>query len=92
VVINGHDHLYERFAPQNPQGKADPNGIREFIVGTGGGGQYEFRQIRPNSEVRNNRSYGVLVLTLGATDYSWEFVSAAGASFHDVGTAPCTSQ
>ena len=92
VVINGHDHLYERFAPQNPQGKADPNGIREFIVGTGGGGQYEFRQIRPNSEVRNNRSYGVLVLTLGASDYSWEFVSAAGAAFRDVGTAPCTSQ
>ena len=92
VVINGHDHLYERFAPQNPQGKADPNGIREFIVGTGGGGQYEFRQIRANSEVRSNRSYGVLVLTLGATDYSWEFVSAAGASFHDAGTARCTSQ
>ena len=92
VVINGHDHLYERFAPQDPQGKADPNGIREFIVGTGGGGQYEFRQIRPNSEVRNNRSYGVLALTLGATDYSWEFVPGAGASFHDVGTARCTSQ
>jgi len=92
VVVNGHDHLYERFAPQDLHGKADPNGIREFIVGTGGGGQYEFRRIRANSEVRNNRSYGVLVLTLGATDYSWEFVSGAGESFRDVGTARCTSQ
>ena len=89
VVINGHDHDYERFAPQDPKGKADPNGIREFVVGTGGGGLYEFRRIRSNSEVRSNRSYGVLVLTLGATDYSWEFVSGAGESFHDGGMAPC---
>jgi hypothetical protein len=91
VVINGHDHDYEQFAPQDPKGKADPNGIREFVVGTGGGGLYEFRRIRSNSEVRSNRSYGVLVLTLGATDYSWEFVSGAGESFHDGGTARCTN-
>jgi hypothetical protein len=91
VVINGHDHDYERFAPQDPKGKADPNGIREFVVGTGGGGLYEFRRIRSNSEVRSNRSYGVLVLTLGATDYSWEFVSGAGELFHDGGTARCTT-
>jgi hypothetical protein len=90
VVINGHDHDYERFAPQNPKGKADPEkGIREFVVGTGGGGLYEFRQIRPNSEVRANRSYGVLKLTLGATDYSWEFIPAAGEQFHDAGTSAC---
>ena len=92
VVINGHDHDYERFAPQDPKGKADPKGIREFVVGTGGGGLYEFRRISSNSEVRGNRSYGVLVLTLGATDYSWEFVSGAGESFRDVGTARCTSR
>ena len=91
VVINGHDHDYERFAPQDPKGKANPNGIREFVVGTGGGGLYEFQRIRSNSEVRSNRSYGVLVLTLGATDYSWEFVSGAGAPFHDAGTARCTT-
>ena len=91
VVINGHDHDYERFAPQDPKGKADPKGIRAFVVGTGGAGLYEFRRIRSNSEVRSNRSYGVLVLTLGATDYSWEFVSGAGESFHDGGTARCTS-
>ena len=90
VVINGHDHDYERFAPQDPKGKADPErGIREFVAGTGGGGLYQFKQTRPNSEVRSNRSYGVLKLTLGATDYTWEFVSAAGEPFHDSGTSAC---
>jgi hypothetical protein len=89
VVINGHDHDYERFAPQNPDGKADPKGIREFVVGTGGGGLYEFRKIRPNSEARSNRSYGVLKLTLGAADYRWEFITAAGEPFQDGGTASC---
>jgi hypothetical protein len=91
VVVNGHDHDYERFAPQDAKGKADPRGIREFVVGTGGGGLYEFRRIRRNSEIRNNRSYGVLVLTLGAADYSWEFVSGAGEAFHDRGTASCVN-
>jgi hypothetical protein len=90
VVLNGHDHDYERFAPQDPKGKPDPeHGIREFVVGTGGGGLYEFRQVLRNSEARANRSYGVLKLTLGPTDYSWEFVAAAGEQFHDVGTSRC---
>jgi hypothetical protein len=90
VVINGHDHDYERFAPQNPKGKADPEkGIREFVVGTGGGGLYEFRTILRNSEARANRSYGVLKLTLGTADYSWEFVAGAGEPFHDAGTSAC---
>ena len=90
LEINGHDHDYERFAPQDPKGKADPQrGIREFVVGTGGGGLYEFKQIRPNSEVRSNRSYGVLKLTLGSTEYTWEFLSAAGELFHDSGTSTC---
>jgi hypothetical protein len=90
VVLNGHDHDYERFAPQNPNGKADPaRGIRQFVVGTGGGGVYKFRRIRPNSEARNYQSYGVIKLTLRPTDYSWEFVRAAGEPFTDSGTAPC---
>jgi 3',5'-cyclic AMP phosphodiesterase CpdA len=90
VVINGHDHVYERFAPQNPKGEADPQkGIREFVVGTGGGGLYEFEPIRPNSEAHSNRSYGVLKLTLGPTDYSWEFVPGAGEQFHDSGQSQC---
>jgi 3',5'-cyclic AMP phosphodiesterase CpdA len=89
VVINGHDHVYERFAPQNPKGQADPKGIREFVVGTGGAGLYEFKLIRPNSEARSNRSYGVLKLTLGPTDYSWEFVPGAGEQFQDSGQSQC---
>ena len=90
VVVNGHDHTYERFAPQDPKGKPDPKkGIREFVVGTGGGGLYNFKQVKPNSEARNGRSYGVLKLTLGATEYTWEFVPGAGEQFHDTGTSPC---
>ena len=89
VVINGHDHDYERFAPQDPKGKADPRGVREFVVGTGGAGMYDFRQIRANSEVRSSRSYGVLKLVLSATDYNWDFVSGAGEPFQDRGTSTC---
>ena len=61
-------------------------GIREFVVGTGGGGLYAFKQLRPNSEVRNNRSYGIIKLTLRPADYSWEYLSAAGEPFQDSGT------
>jgi hypothetical protein len=89
VVIGGHDHDYERFAPQDPDGKADPKGIREFVVGTGGGGLYNFRTIKPNSEARSNRSYGVLKLELRSTDYTWEFMVAAGEPFQDSGTGAC---
>jgi hypothetical protein len=89
-VVNGHDHDYERFAPQNPNGEADAeHGIREFVVGTGGAGLYELRTIRANSEVRNNTTWGVLKLTLHATSYDWEFVPAAGGTFHDAGSAAC---
>ena len=90
VVVNGHDHDYERFAPQNPDGEADAKrGIREFVVGTGGAGLYEFRTIRANSEVRNNTTWGVLKLTLHATSYDWEFIPVAGGAFHDAGSAAC---
>ncbi len=90
VVINGHDHDYERFAQQNPKGKADPvRGIREFVVGTGGAGVYQFKRVRPNSEVRFYQAYGVIKLTLGATDYAWEFVPAAGEPFRDSGVGQC---
>lgn len=65
IVISGHDHLYERFAPQNPKGKADPErGIRQFIVGTGRAGVYKFKKPAPNSEIRDNSTYGVLKFTL----------------------------
>lgn len=90
VVLNGHDHAYERFAPQNPNGQADlAQGIRQFVVGTGGAGLYTFPIIRPNSEVRNNKSWGVLKITLHPTSYNWEFTPIAGQSFTDVGSAYC---
>jgi hypothetical protein len=89
VVINGHDHDYERFAPQEPNGKADPQGIREFVVGTGGASPYPFILIKPNSEVRRSYVYSVLKLTLHPTGYDWEFISTQGQKFGDSGTADC---
>lgn len=89
VVLNGHDHLYERFAPQNPNGQADARGIREFVVGTGGAGLYPFETIQPNSQVRNNTTHGVLKLTLHSTSYDWQFIPIAGQTFTDSGSANC---
>jgi acid phosphatase type 7 len=90
VVVNGHDHHYERFAPQTPTGTADATkGIREFIVGTGGAGTRALGTIRANSEVRNTGTLGVLKLTLHATSYDWEFVPVAGKTFKDSGTTAC---
>ena len=92
LVLNGHDHTYERFAPQNPNAQADPNrGIREFVVGTGGAGLYPFPTIQPNSQIRNNTTFGVLKLTLHATSYDWQFVPIAGQTFTDSGTSNCVS-
>jgi hypothetical protein len=91
VILTGHDHLYERFAPQNSAGQAYAKGMREFVVGTGGASHYQFSTIRPNSEVRNNDTFGVLKLTLRPTRYEWEFVPVAGGSFHDSGGADCVS-
>jgi 3',5'-cyclic AMP phosphodiesterase CpdA len=90
VVLNGHDHTYERFAPQDENGRATPLGIREFVVGTGGGGVYKFETITANSEARGNTAYGVLKLTLRPGAYDWEFVPVAGQTFTDKGTAACS--
>jgi calcineurin-like phosphoesterase family protein len=90
VVINGHEHSYERLAPQTPAGVADPaRGLREFIVGTGGEGLSSFGTPLPTSEVRNGATFGVLMLTLEAREYSWEFVPVAGATFTDSGSGSC---
>jgi len=92
VVLSGHDHTYQRFAPQSPNGQAEPNrGIREFVVGTGGAGLYPFPTTVPNTEVRNNTTFGVLKLTLHATSYDWQFVPIAGQTFTDSGTGNCVS-
>ena len=88
VVLNGHDHDYERFAPQSPQANPDPNGIREFVVGTGGKNLQPFRTPRANSEVRAS-TFGVLEMQLDDTAYSWAFVPIAGSTFTDSGTTSC---
>ena len=90
VVLNGHDHDYERFAPQDPNGVASSNlGIREFVVGTGGANHTHFHTIRANSEVRNDDTFGVLELTLLPIGYQWQFYPEPGKSFSDSGTALC---
>ena len=89
IVLNGHDHDFERFAPQNPSGAADANGIQEFVVGTGGKNHYAFTTIQPNSVVRNPDTYGILKLTLHASSYDWQFVPEAGKTFTDSGTRNC---
>ena len=90
VVLNGHDHDYERFAPQTPSGAADSaRGIRQFVVGTGGRELRPFGTTKPHSEVRNADTFGVLKLTLGPTSYEWEFVPVAGKSFTDSGGEQC---
>ena len=90
VVLSGHSHNYERFAPQDANGMADPErGIREFVVGTGGPTVHGFGTIQPNSEVRNSNTSGVLKLTLHPTRYDWEFVPVAGKTFTDTGSGQC---
>jgi hypothetical protein len=90
VVLVGHEHNYERFAPQDPSGLADPTrGIRQFVIGTGGRSHYPFGIPIANSEVRNSDTDGVLKLTLHPTSYTWEFIPEAGKSFRDSGDAAC---
>src|SRR5919204_629854 len=90
IVLNGHDHDYERFAPQNPDGQRDDvQGMREFVVGTGGRSLYPVKPPIVNSEVLRNDSFGVLVLTLGVDRYDWRFVPVEGSSFTDSGTGTC---
>jgi hypothetical protein len=87
IVMNGHEHLYERFAPQNPDGAADPaRGIRQFIAGTGGAIPYRAVSVQPNSEVRLE-GFGVLKLTLASGGYEWEFVPVSGG--RDAGSGTC---
>lgn len=90
IVLVGHEHQYERFAPQTPSGAADPaRGIREIVAGTGGESHYPLGSPIANSEVQDNTSFGVLKLTLSPGGYRWDFVPIAGAAFTDSGTASC---
>jgi calcineurin-like phosphoesterase family protein len=90
VALAGHDHDYERFAPQTPDGSLDESrGIREFVVGTGGKSHDLFGRTVPNSLVRNWTTYGVLLLTLHPHGYDWRFQPIAGETFTDSGSALC---
>ena len=90
VVLVGHSHFYERFAPQNPSHQLDNSlGIRQFIVGTGGRNVYGFGTIEANSQVRNGTTFGALKMTLHPGSYDWQFLPIAGSSFTDSGTTFC---
>ena len=91
LIVNGHAHIYERMAPQTPTGvRDDANGIRQIIAGTGGHQHHGLHStIHPNSEVRNNVTFGVLKLTLHASSYDWQFVPIAGQTFTDSGSTAC---
>ena len=90
VVLSGHDHHYERFAPQTPDGRKDPaRGIRQFVVGTGGAPGYHLATPGPNSEVRDADARGVLTLRFEPGAYRWEFVPIRGHRFADRGRAEC---
>jgi hypothetical protein len=92
VILVGHDHIYERFAPQGSTGTADPNGVRQFIVGTGGRALHGIGAIRPNSEVRSSAAWGILKMTLRSTSYDWQFIPVTGATFADHGSAECVDR
>ena len=90
LILAGHEHSYERFAPQDPNGKPDPaHGIREIVAGTGGRSHDPLGFATPNSEVREWETYGVLKLTLGPEKYSWEFIPVERSTFRDSGNGVC---
>jgi hypothetical protein len=90
LIVNGHDHDYERFGPQDPSGRLDTSdGIREIVAGTGGAELRPFDVVKSNSELRIADTYGVLELMLHATSYDWRFVAVAGATVMDSGSASC---
>ena len=101
LILNGHDHVYSRFAPMDPAGNADPShGIREFIIGTGGEGLDTVLPTTPNLQAWSDQYYGVMKFTLGSHGYRWDYRSAlesptapAGtpANYSDAGAGQCHS-
>jgi len=89
LVLTGHEHNYERFAEMNASGAAISQGLREFVVGTGGRSHYPFGTVLSTSQVRNSSTYGVLKLTLHTNSYDWQFVPVAGSTFTDSGSTDC---
>jgi acid phosphatase type 7 len=93
LMLVGHEHSYERFAPQDPDGRADPaHGIREIVVGTGGRSHDPLGFAIANSEVSNTDTFGVLKVTLLPHGYTWEFIPEEGKTFRDSGVGVCHNQ
>lgn len=88
LILNGHQHNYQRFAPMRPDGTPDPIGLREIVSGVGGIGFYTFDGVAPNVEASNDNTYGVLKVTLGSSGYAWQFVPNT-SGFTDSGSGTC---
>jgi hypothetical protein len=89
VVLTGHDHIYERFAPMTPDGRADAaRGIRSFVVGTGGRSLYDIANVAANSQFRQNTAIGIIRFELAESSYRWRFIPTSGAPM-DEGSASC---
>ena len=89
LVVNGHDHDYERFSPQDSNGTPEPDGIVELVVGTGGRSHYRVDDVVPNSVVRDGDTYGVIRFELDADGWSSVFVPVAGETFTDSAAGAC---
>ncbi|MCC6381391.1 MAG: metallophosphoesterase [Dehalococcoidia bacterium] len=89
LVVSGHDHHYERFAPLDAAGQPDPAGVRQFIAGTGGAQLYPILWIHPGSAVRDVNTHGLLDLSLFPGRYAWRFLPVASGTFQDAGSATC---
>ena len=90
LVVNGHAHNYERFAPQDANGNLDmAKGLIEIIAGTGGESHMTFGKLPASRVAQNSTAYGVLKLTLRASSYDWQFIPQAGQTFNDSGTQAC---
>lgn len=92
LILNGHEHHYERYAPQDVDGRPTPRGIRQFIVGTAGSVRAQPTVVPPNGEVQKGRTRGVMELLLGDGWYSWNFIAAQGDPFTDSGTGACVDK
>ena len=88
IILNGHDHAYERFTPLNAAGVPDASGIRQFVVGTGGT-DLDAQETQDNRLEVFSPTFGVLKLVLGDGSCAWEFLPIAGQSFTDSGTGAC---
>ena len=90
LVLNAHDHDYQRYALQEPSGGVDrAQGLREIVVGTGGRSLFQFTSPVGNTEVRDDGTFGVLLVTLDRFGYSWQFVPTVPGGFSDSGSGTC---